>query len=549
MDTPAPSVQALKEQSFISSPPELKNWPALQVFSFFRFLLATTFVILSHFQIGPIFLGQLDRVLFLTTVDAYLGASILGLIGAILKRPNYDLQVNIPIFFDFLAITLLMHSSGGIGTGLGILMVIIVAAHSLLAPKLLALLGAALSSTAILAEQIYVHITHSMIAPLFSQAGLLGLCIFVTAIIAAQLKQRMYKMQQLAYSRGVRLQTSLKLNAQVVAFMQEGVIVLDQNQRIQLINSAALRMLCIAADKQVHHFEDLPIRFQQAFNKWFFENEEELFQVSKDSPEIRLSGSPLSDEDNATGYVIYIHDISKAAQKAQHMKLALLGSLAANIAHEIRNPLSSVSHAAQLLNESPALKENDSKLVHMIKDNCDRMNTVIKNVLSMSKKQSSNPEVLDINEYMHHFVDQFNPPGLPPIQMRFKPLQEKCFVNIDPTQLRQMLINLCENGLRYSMRQTNQPKLDIVMACNESNNAIMIHIRDYGPGIDGRDAKHMFEPFYTTESHGSGLGLYISREICQMNGGDIYYKAEENGGSTFSIQLPRTQETRIYGSA
>jgi two-component system, NtrC family, sensor histidine kinase PilS len=537
----------VKDQSFIISPPELKNWQALQIFSLFRFTLALIFLTLCHFDIGPSFLGQLSPALFLLIVDFYVAGTVICMLGAYFKKPEYDLQVNVPILFDFLALTLLMHLSGGLVSGLGLLLVAIVAAHSLLAPIALAMLGAALSSSLILAEQLYMHLTNPFVSPMYSQAGILGFCIFVTAFIAARLKNRMYHMQRLAYVRGIRLTNSLKLNAQVVAFMQQGVLVLNSDKNIQLINSAALRLLSIG-EQQVNHLEDLPLRFQQAFKQWFDDNTDEVFQVSKDSAEIRISGSLLNEDNMITGYIIFIHDIIKEAQKAQHMKLALLGTFAANIAHEIRNPLSSVKHAAQLLNESSELPDNDVQLVNMIKDNCDRMNTVIKNVLSISKKQSHSPQVLDINNFMRDFIEQFNPPGLPKTQINFEALVSQTYISIDPSQLRQMLINLCENGLRYSMRKMNQPKLDIIMKDVPHRNSINIHIRDYGSGIDGRDAKHMFEPFYTTENQGSGLGLYISREICQMNGGDIHYQATDTGAD-FCIQLPRTQETRYYDSA
>lgn len=548
MSTAQPQNHQIKDYSFVTSPPELKNWQALQVFSLFRFILAIIFLLLGHFKLGPSFLGQFNQTLFLNTIEIYVTVSVLGMIGTFLKKPDYDLQVNIPIFFDFLFLTLLMHFSGGLVSGLGLLLVAIVAAHSLLAPTLLALLGAAIASSFILVEQIYIYFSHAPIQAMYSQAGILGFCIFVTAWICARLKHRMHRMQQLAYDRGIRLANSMKLNTQVVAFMQQGVIVLNNDKNIQLINSAALRLLAID-ERQVNQLADLPIRFQQAFDQWFAASIDEVFQVSKDAKEVRLSGTQLSEHNSLTGYVIFIHDISKEAQKAQHMKLALLGALAANIAHEIRNPLSSVKHAAQLLNESPALPEHDVQLVNMIKDNCDRMNTVIKNVLSLSKKQSCCPQVLDLNKFMHQFISQFNPPGLPPVQIQFQHLKSQTYISIDPSQLRQMLVNLCENGLRYSMRKINQPKLNIIMQDDANGNFIKIHIQDYGDGIDGRDAKHMFEPFYTTENQGSGLGLYISREISQMNGGDIYYQQSDTLGADFCIQLPRTQEIRSYDSA
>lgn len=539
--------QRSRDHSYLVSPPELKNWTALLVFNLFRLTLGITFVIFGFLQSKPSFLGKDGYLLFSWCTYGYVILAVIGLYCAIKRKPNYDIQSNIPVFFDILVITLIMHLSGGISTGLGLLLIIIAAAQSLLAPMLLAFLGASMATCAILAEQIYHQIVYQDTS--FSQAGLLGLAIFVSVFLLTSLKKRMYKMQQLAFTRGLRLATSLKLNTQVVTFMQEGVIVFDSNHDIQLINAAAKRLLTIKPNEQPNHILDLPARFAQALDAWLETQQDEIFQIRKDTAEIRLSGTKLTQDAPDSDYVIFIHDISKDNQKAQHMKLALLGSLAANIAHEIRNPLSSASHAGQLLFESHHLKEDDKKLVTMIIDNCQRMNTVIKNVLNLSKKQQSNPKDLDIVPFLSNFIDSFKPQGFDDMVIEFQPPSTHWHIHIDPNQLHQMLVNLCENGLRYSFRHINLAKLEIKIQANQEDQTLQIHIIDFGPGIDGRDANHMFEPFYTTESNGSGLGLYISREICQIHGGDIRYKPGEDCGSDFYIQLPLVMEAQKYGES
>ncbi|HET9843033.1 MAG TPA: ATP-binding protein [Gammaproteobacteria bacterium] len=535
-----------ESNSFIQSPIESQNWQALQIFSLFRFILASTFFILSKFDLGLTFVNITNKTWFMTITEVYLALSFLSLIGCVFKKPDFDLQVNLPIFFDILAITLLMHMSGGLLNGIGLLLIVIVAAHSLLAQSLLALCGASIASCAILTEQVYIHFTHSKIPTAYSQAGMLGLSIFAIALVAIWLKRRLQNMQHLAYTRGLKLATSLQLNAQVIAFMQEGVVVFDNNFNIQLINGAACRLLGIPISQPMQHLMDLPVRFQAAFEAWKQQQSEEIFQIQKNTPEIRISGSVLSPSGTVMGTVIFIHDISKESQKAQHLKLALLGSLAANIAHEIRNPLSSVSHAAQLLNETYREDKENQSLVNIIKDNCDRMNIVIKNVLTISKKQNARPELINLNSFLKKFIEDLQPPGLPHVEINLSCFTKELFVFIDPTQLHQMLVNLCENGLRYSMRYYNKPRLDIILEENLDLGEVEIHIIDFGHGIDGRDVKHVFEPFYTTEPHGSGLGLYITKELCQMNGGEIHYQQAPTGGSDFSMTLPLYQETKQY---
>lgn len=542
----------MSDQARIDDPDHLlansqHNWQALLVFSLFRFGLSATLLILGFFQVEPLFLGKVDYTLFSICTYVYLGAAIVFLFGAIKRKPAFEIQANGPVLFDILALTLMMHLSGGLSSGLGLLLIIIAASHSLLAPTGFALLGASMATCAILTEQIVAKLHYNETA--FAQAGLLGLAIFVTVLVLVRLKHRMHSMQQLAYIRGQRLATSLKLNTQVVAFMQEGVIVFSPSHDIQLINSAAMRMLGLKDKHQPSHMTDLPVRFVQALNRWHEDPQDEIFQVKKEASELRLSGIRLNETAQATDYVIFVHDISKDNQKAQHMKLALLGSLAANIAHEIRNPLSTVSHAAQLLSESRNFMDQEKKLVWMIIENCQRMNTVIKNVLNMSKRQQAKPIDLEIVSYMEKFLKQFKPQGFTEVDINYEAPLNHYYVHIDPTQLHQMLVNLCENGLRYSMRHIGEPKLSIELVINQDDQLLQIHILDFGQGIDGRHAKHMFEPFYTTESSGSGLGLYISREICQMNGGDIRYQPREEMGSDFFIQLPFKREVIQVDSA
>lgn len=529
---------------------EKQNWQALLVFSIFRCCLATTFLIFIVFKVGPAYLGYLNPTLFKVITSFYLFISLFALFYAFKKKVDFDLQVNVPIFFDILCLTFMMHLSGGVLSGLGLLLIIIVASHSLLAQRLLALSGAALSSCAILAEELYLHFSHLVVQPAYSQAGLLGFSIFVTAIISSGLRKRMDNMRALAYAQGIKLANSLQLNTQVVTTMQEGVIAFDHEKNIQLINSAAFKMLNLNHDQIYQHLKDLPMRFQQAYQEWQKNQTDEIFQISKHSAEIRLSGQNLIHEfQQATGQVIFIHDISKESQKAQYMKLAILGNLAANIAHEIRNPLSSVSHAAQLLNEGSDTHLENQHLIKIIRDNCDRMNTIIKNVLNISKKQTDSPEIIDINHFIQIFIRDFRPSHLPEVTIEFKPLPHPEKVFMDSSQLRQVLVNLCENGLRYSFANTQKAHLIIALETQSSPNVLLIHIQDFGKGIDGRDTKHMFEPFYTTEKNGSGLGLYLAREICQINGGQILYYPLEPFGSDFCIQLPVYQEIQHYDQA
>ncbi len=516
------------------------NWQALQIVGLFRFCLGVTLFLLMQLGPGTTSLGFIQPVFFLITVECYIGLSVLSLIGAISKRPDYFLQANVPIFFDIFCVVLLTHFSGGIITGLGLLLVVVVAAHTLLTSSLYAYGGAAVATSCLLGEQLYSHFSSSVVEPAFMQAGILGFCIFVTVMVCTWLRHRLVRMQRLALIRGTKLETSLRLNTQVVSHMQEGVLVIDHERSITLINSAALRLLGLF-DQHPTHCNDLPLRFSQALDAWLTTmTKSEPIQLVKGAAKIQISGEVLGEGDHQH-WVVFLHDLGKEAQQAQHMKLALLGNLAANIAHEIRNPLSAVSHAAQILEESVDSSTQQGQLLAIIQENSSRMNTVIKNVLSLSKKEPINPTVLNLREYLETFVCEFSPSNIQDVMIELEFVSpEELLIFIDPSQLRQVMVNLCENGLRYSLRYVHEAKVKIEV--NIESHHVVIHIIDYGQGIETQHRDHIFEPFYTTESHGSGLGLYITREICQMHHGDIQLLGTEHGGCCFQIKLPLASE-------
>jgi two-component system sensor histidine kinase PilS (NtrC family) len=236
--------------------------------------------------------------------------------------------------------------------------------------------------------------------------------------------------------------------------------------------------------------------------------------------------------------LIYLEDSSVMAQQAQQMKLASLGRLAAGVAHEIRNPLGAISHAGQLLSESPQLEGPDKRLTEIIQTQSRRMNRIIENVLQLSRRAHSNPQHIRLQSWLEHFASEFaqerhvdahsiavdiNPPDME--------------IHVDPTQLQQVLTNLCDNGVRHSADHPGLPKVELRGGVTRESGGPFLDVIDHGSGIPPENAEHIFEPFFTTETTGTGLGLYIARELCEINRARLSYLPVPTGGSCFRINF------------
>ncbi|MBS0289916.1 MAG: PAS domain-containing protein [Proteobacteria bacterium] len=517
------------------------SWHALQLFNLYRVVLASGFVAFNFFQEGITLLGTFDESLYQQATYLYFAISIICLMISISIKKYFTWQANAPIFIDIIAIIVIMHAVGGLITGIGMLLVIIVAAHSLLVPGKLSYFSAALSAIGLLFEHSYSVFLQNNALIVYTQVGLLGVAIFVTASLTNILSLRARKSQLIVESQARQLATSQQLNAYIVSAMHAGVLVIDNQQHIRLANAAAKHLLGLPSNKPLVELSDLPPLFEECFKQWCHQrNDFVAGSMMPAAPEIRLSfhglGKPLP-----IGTLIFIYNVTEETRHAQNIKLASLGHLTANIAHELRNPLGAASHAAQLLAETPHLTSEDYHLIEMIKNSCDRMNTVIQNVLSLSGRKPPQMKRIALIPWLEHFVKDLVIPHIPSPLITLEVEHKDIQVNIDPSQLTQILINLCENGLRYSLKKNYQATLTIRVTTTPFLDSVCIDVIDQGEGISQANAKHIFEPFFTTDKKGSGLGLYIAKELSQINGARLSHSPTEQG-CQFRITLPIAED-------
>jgi len=535
-----------------SSDAQIDVWKPLTYLNIYRTILSAFFLFLAITQNTFHPLGSVNETLFTQTSLNYLVLSCFLWMAIQLKKPNYTIQIHASVLADCIAILLLMHSSGGIQTGLGTLLLITVAGNSMIVQFRSALFFAAIATITLLAHQLFSHYTNSEPTSNYTYAGILGLIFFSTAILSQKLARRLKETEALALKRGVDLANMAQLTEHIIQRMQTGILVVDNENDIRLINESAWHMLGMPSTKTPPNLSVIVPELAHQINGWR-QNTDLTPQIIRPTP-LHANVMPRFakiTQDNKSGILIFLEDTSVMAQQAQHLQLAALGRLTASIAHEIRNPLGAISHAGQLLGESENLDKHDQRLTQIIDDQSSRMNTIIENIMQLGRRDTSRPEIFDLETFLIKFINSFtlnqhidnkintDNDSQSKISVDINPSNVK--IRFDISHLEQIITNLCENGLRHSKNFEGNPKIELRGGITPEFNRPFLDIIDHGTGIDSETAQHIFEPFFTTEPTGSGLGLYISRELAECNQARMNYIPIATGGCCFRItfQDPR----------
>ena len=524
-------------------------WKSLKYLNYYRAILAGIFITSIFLETNLPMLGSKDETTFAYVGIIYFVISTLGSWGIRKHWPSFEALILFLTLADIICLTLIMHTSGGINSGLGMLILVAIAGNSLLIASRTASLFAAIAALAILFEQTFAYLNPEVPAN-YTKAGILGLALFVTALLSQQLSMRVRESEALAERRALDLANLTQLNSFVINRFLSGVIVLDPSLNTRLMNNSALDMLGLS---QESHSALLPLWSLSRDLETEYQNWKTipgyspgLLHLQSHSGTIdALPSFQLLGQNAESGVLIFLEDVTRTAQQAQQLKLASLGRLTASIAHEIRNPLGAISYAEQLLAESKLSKE-DKRLVDIIHTHTERVNHIIENILQLSRRGNPKTETVNLHPWLKQFLTEFqNSQNVPENDLELQILADPLNIQFDPSQLQQILWNLCHNGIRFSSDYPDQPKVQIVAgylggpALHEGNNAY-IDVIDHGPGISEGDQKHIFEPFFTTDNKGTGLGLYIARELCQLNQAHIIYIPHTDRGSCFRLELSTT---------
>jgi two-component system sensor histidine kinase PilS (NtrC family) len=413
-------------------------------------------------------------------------------------------------------------------------------------PGQIATLVAAVASLAVLADATALVLMRDNELSTLLPAGLLGMLLFISSLLVQRLAARLRLSQQLASQKAAEVIELQQLNQLIVQRMRTGIMFVDAQDRVRIANESAALLLGIDRH-ELAQGGGVPLRLprvvQDLLELWRAnpQRAEAPLRLRQNGPLVQLAFTRLQGP-SGDGTLIFAEDFSQIAQQAQQLKLASLGRLTASIAHEIRNPLGSISHAAQLLRESPALPREDSRLVEIVIGNAQRTNDVIESVLTLSRGQQPRPEMITLGDWLRDFAAELpSRDGGQSVGVELAPGTGELKVRADPVHLRQVMTNLCENGLRYSLRATGTASLRLVVHTDATTGLTQLDVRDQGPGVPEEHIPKMFEPFFTTEHSGTGLGLYLARELCEANQIRLEYLHGPATGSCFRLNFPHPE--------
>ena len=485
-------------------------WKSLGLFNISRMVLAGVLLAaILLYRDGRAF-GASNPGLFYKTVIVYFFLSLCFWWALNKVRTVFAAHLAMQAVTDIIVVSLLLHASGGIRSGLGILLLMPLAAAASVSRGRMSMFFAALATFALLVENTYWVFQYEIGLADYLPSGLMAAACFAVSLLTNRLARRLVANEQLVRQRSADLRNQLEINRLVIRDMPTGVLAIDADGKVRFANPEAERLLG-RHPLAGNHLRSLAPLLQDANERW-----RSLGGPAR--PQVNLGGRDIQIRllDAAGGEqgdcLIFLEDSSRLREQAQQLKLAALGRLTANIAHEIRNPLSAINHAAELLNEEAAPEAG--RLTRIIVENAARLDRIVREVLQLNRRDRADPEAIRLAEFLQNFVEQICASENIPADAFLLHLPLDSSVYFDRQHLHQIMWNLVTNAWRHSSRGRGCVHLIVL---TRSDAIVDLHVVDDGPGVGEIHAVQVFEPFFTTDSRGTGLGLYIARELAAAN--------------------------------
>ncbi len=515
-------------------------WRSLVSFSIYRIviilILAGTYWGFNRFQV----VGGTWPLLAASVIGGYLLAAMAALASAKVRFPTPIMHLSLQVAIDVVGLTLLMHASGGARSGIGLLLLVTLAAAGLVSRGRMAFFHAALAALAVLMEQGWQFLYLDASASDFVASGLLASSYFVVAALGYTLAKYATGAEKIAAERSVDLANLAQINELVIRDMQDGFVVVDEKDVIRQHNPQSVAMvggLKNAVDRPLAECAPALAVLLQEWRR----DRGRIFPMLRDATthkdyQVRFVAIGRQ---NLSPTVVFLEDAGRIRAQAQQMKLVALGRLTASIAHEIRNPLSSINHAAELLGEDAARNEADQRLLAIIQQNSHRLDRMVQEVLYLNRRDRAHPEVIDARPCLEQFLRDFCSNEKIAADMIRLEIGSGARLVFDRSHFDQVLWNLMRNACRHCSRQPGSVVLALAMRSDTRSPALTVS--DDGPGVSIEALPHLFEPFFTTDSQGTGLGLYIAQELAEVNGARVEYLPDEQAahGATFRITFTR----------
>ncbi len=508
----------------------------LYFFTLYRLFEAALLCLTVFGRIEEVFGHPRFPMLAAAAALTYLLASIaLFVIGQRHAMP-VPVQVGLGIAVDIVVSAVAVHAMPSVASGIAVMLLFNIGATALLVPLRYGLLAASAAGTALLAQHVWNLLSHSGGTRPAAEIAMFTVSYLAIATLTSLLGRQLRASEALAEQRGSQAASLAEINELIIRRMRTGVLLVGREGDIRLANEAAMMQLGSAGEGRrllATAAPELALRLR----RWEREGslDADPIQLGAGLPEVLPRFARLLADDDQV--LVFLDNAELTARRAESLTLATLGRFSASLAHEIRNPLAAISYATQLLEESSDIVEADRRLLGIIYQQTRRMNGIVENVLGLARRERAQPENVELAEFTREFVADYvasHPLNDDTLDTNIRAVQIPCMV--DRRQLQQVVTVLVHNALVYGRMPGEPARVELRIHADSAGNPLL-DVLDHGPGIPEGVAGKLFRPFFTTSSHGTGLGLYIAREMCSANQADLRYVPLPGGGACFRIQL------------
>ncbi|HVI57342.1 MAG TPA: HAMP domain-containing sensor histidine kinase [Luteimonas sp.] len=512
----------------------------LYLSALYRMLEASLLALMVFSPAGALIGEPRDPFLARTVALAYLPMALALLLSSRRDRSSLAWQACVGVAVDIAVAALITRAMPGAAPGVAMMLLFNVGAAALLVPLPLAMGVATAAALGLVGEYVWTSLGATAPERPFAELLMFTVSFFAMATVSNLLGRQMRESHAVADLRSAEAANLSEVNGLIIRRMRIGVLLVDGSGFVRLANEAAMMLLGdidLTVDGKPRNIRDIAPDLAVRLQAWRSDG------VSSDAPillgeeqvEVLPRFARLLVDGETT--LVFLDDTSMVSRRAESLTLAAMGRFSASLAHEIRNPLAAISYATQLLEESPNLDDGDHRLLQIVHQQCMRTNGIVESVLGLARRERAQPEHLDLVAFVRRFLDDYLetiPPDLD--EIKFSHGVPTLPVLVDPRHLQQVLTVLLQNSLRYG-RMPGQPAR-VILRVERRGDSPVIEVLDRGPGIPDAVATQLFRPFFTTSEHGTGLGLYIARELSRANGANLEYVSVPAGGACFRLTLP-----------
>ena len=508
------------------------------IYSGYRLTLSFFLIGLFLITLNNPVVGGSEPYLYLNALAGYAFITLMAYVALRHWPHQLNNQTGLMLIVDICALTIMLYANGGPSLQMSMLYMVVVMAANILLPAGRALVIALLAAITVIYQQFFYSLVQSTDISSIGNAALLALSFIGVSLFGQLITQRLRLVEYLAQQRSREITQLQTINQKIIEQIDTGLLVLDEQHNILLINKAAQQLAfsttptsiptSITSKKQpllgqplasVH--PELAEQIQQALDENHYEL---LFYAQTKKHDLNIQLTQLQHDGQAPNMLVSMQSLQRLNQKVQQLKLASLGQLTASIAHEIRNPLAAISQASELMAES-ALDDTNQDLIKLIQRQTKRLDLIIEDILQMSRRKTIKPQQLMLNNWLNKLLDDDLSSIKQSIQIQ---ISSDASVWFDALQLQHIVVNLLQNAVHHSKKLHEFPVIR-VLASQDEQQHVILDVMDSGPGVSAKALETLFEPFFTTEPNGTGLGLYLSKAFCEANDAQLLYIPQTRG--------------------